>query len=145
VLNRDRLFISFAGPDTVSAEWVAWCLRDDGFEVELDTDWAAGDNFVTRMGLALKRADRVIALFSAAYFEPGRFTEDEWTAVVAHRNRAGRLIPLRLEEVEPPEILRPLIRRDLFGIGEDAARVVLLEAVHGPVPPTVKPPFPPGL
>src|SRR5690348_8005832 len=116
--GSDRLFISFAGPDLQWATWVAGCLRDEGFDVEIDTDWRVGANFVTRMSRALDRADRVIALFSTAYFEPGRYTEDEWTAVLARPDRADRLIPLKLEKVTPPSILRPLITVDLYGFDE---------------------------
>ena len=43
-----RLFVSYASRDRSWAEWVAWQLEENGFEVELDVwDWAAGDNFMT--------------------------------------------------------------------------------------------------
>src|SRR5262245_42258505 len=66
--DRVDLFVSHAGADRAWAEWVAWQLIDAGYSVELDVwDWAAGRNFVTAMDEALGRADRVVALFSAAY------------------------------------------------------------------------------
>ncbi len=56
-----------------------------GFSVELDVwDWAVGQNFVTKMSDALARADRVVALFSAAYFERERYTTEEWSASLTH-------------------------------------------------------------
>ena len=74
------------------AEWVAWHLVDAGYDVELDAwDWAVGDNAVLRMSDALERADRVVMLYSPAYFERHRFTTDEWTAVMAGPDRPGRL------------------------------------------------------
>jgi hypothetical protein len=98
--------------------------------VVLDTrDWAAGENFVLKMNDALERADRVVALFSDAYFEPQRFTTIEWTAILA---AGGRLVPVRIEAVSPPPVLRALIYRDLFGLPQEQARRVLLEAVSGP-------------
>ena len=54
-------------------------------------------------------------------------------------------MPLRIEDVsadQMPGILRPLLYRDLFGMEEDAARRVLLEAVRGPARPDQKPSFP---
>jgi hypothetical protein len=135
-----RVFVSHAGPDTGWAEWVAWHLQSAGYAVELDRwDWAAGDNFVSRMREALDAADVVVALFSEAYFEPGRFSEDEWTAVVAAR---GRLVPLRVQEMTPPRLLRPLLARDLFGLDQDVAHRALLEAVGGPARPSAAPDFP---
>ncbi len=117
-------FISHAGADQAWAEWVAWQLRDAGYSVELDVwDWAAGRNFVTAMNDALARADRVVALFSAAYFDPSRYTAEEWSAAMVHVPGADqeRLVPVRVEEVpadQVPPLLRPLISRDVFGISE---------------------------
>ena len=102
--NTD-FFISHAGADRAWAEWVAWQLIAAGYTVELDVwDWAAGQNFVTKMSDALDRADRVIALFSAAYFERERYTTEEWSSSVQHVRgmTPDRLLPVRVEEV-PPE------------------------------------------
>jgi len=57
-------------------------------------DWAAGRNFVTAISDALKRCDRVVALFSQAYFEPERYTTEEWAASLVHVP-AERLVPVR--------------------------------------------------
>jgi hypothetical protein len=141
-----RVFVSYAGPDRQWAEWVAWCLTDAGYVVELDVwDWAAGDNFVVRMNNALARAQRVVALLSPAYFEPSRFTTDEWTAAFAERPDVSdrrRLVPLRVTEVTPPPVLGPVIFKDLFGLDEAAAQRVLLAALAGPSPPAARPSFP---
>ncbi|MEU5324210.1 FxSxx-COOH system tetratricopeptide repeat protein [Streptomyces sp. NPDC021056] len=132
-------FISHAGADRAWAEWVAWQLLDAGHQVELDYwDWGAGDNFVVKMNAALDRG-RLLALFSPAYFEPERFTTPEWTAMVA---MLEKITPVRVSEVDPPAILRPLLSRDLFGLSPAEARRVLLEAVNGPSRPGAEPPFP---
>ena len=148
--DRVDFFVSHAGADRAWAEWVAWQLIDAGYSVELDVwDWAAGQNFVTAMSDALARADRVVALFSAAYFERERYTTEEWSAAVVHVPGAAerRLVPVRVEQVPAenvPAVLRPLIARDVFG-DEQAARRALLEAVAGPGRPVRKPGFPGGL
>jgi hypothetical protein len=98
-------------------------------------DWAVGDNFPLRMNAALERADRVLALWSAAYFEPHRFASDEWTSEMAKHpdaRRPPRLVPVRIERVDPPSLLRPLIYQDLFGRSEAHARATLLAALSGP-------------
>ena len=141
-------FVSHAGADRAWAEWVAWQLTDAGYTVELDVwDWAAGQNFMTAMSDALGRCDRVVALFSAAYFDRSRYTTEEWSAAALHVPGTGdnRLVPVRVEEVpatDMPAVLRPLVYRDLFGVGEEQARQVLLEAVAGPRRPDHKPVFP---
>ncbi|MFI7599171.1 FxSxx-COOH system tetratricopeptide repeat protein [Actinoplanes sp. NPDC049681] len=141
--RREQLFVSYAGADRAWAEWVAWQLREAGHEVELDVwSWPAGDNAVLRVSQAVEKADRVVALFSEAYFEVERFTTDEWSAVLTERHRAGRLVPLRLAEVIAPAVLRPLVYRDLFGLDEAQARRVVREALDGPRPPRRAPTFP---
>ncbi|MFD4142350.1 FxSxx-COOH system tetratricopeptide repeat protein [Streptomyces sp. NPDC058572] len=136
-----RVFVSHAGADRAWAEWVAWQLQDAGYEVELDCwDWGAGDNFVLKMNEALG-SGRMLALFSEAYFDPERFTTQEWTAVVAAKEK---LIPLRLDAASAPQVLRPLIAPSLEGLEVDEARRVLLEAVAGPRRPDGEPAFPGG-
>ena len=146
--DRVDFFVSHAGRDGAWAEWVAWQLIDAGYTVELDVwDWAAGRNFVTAMSEALARADRAVALFSAAYFEPERYTTEEWSASLVHVPgvAAGRLVPVRVEEVpadKVPPVMRPLVSCDVFGVAEEEARRVLLAAVAGPVRPARAPEFP---
>jgi hypothetical protein len=148
-MGTDRIdfFISHAAGDRAWAEWVAWQLTDAGYMVELAAwDWAAGQNFVTAMSDALDRCDRVVALFSAAYFDRPRYTTEEWSAALVHSpGIAARLVPLRVEDVpavKVPAMLQPLLSRDLFDMDAVEARRVLLEAVHGPQRPSVEPVFP---
>jgi tetratricopeptide (TPR) repeat protein len=146
--DRVDFFVSHAGADRAWAEWAAWQLEQAGYTVELDVwDWAAGQNFMAAMSDALDRCDRVVALFSAAYFERERYTTEEWSAAALHvpGTGEGRLVPVRVEDVplaEMPGVLRPLVFKDLFGVGEDQARQVLLEAVAGPRRPDHQPLFP---
>lgn len=138
--ERTDVFVSYAGPNRDWAEWVAWQLRSEGYSVELDVwDWVAGENFVEKMAHAVERAKRVVALFSPAYFEPGRYTKVEWSAAMV----LDRLIPLLIEQVTPPVLLKTLIRADLIGQLEAETRRRLLKAVGGATgPPDNAPPFP---
>ena len=57
---------------------MTWELQQAGYRVELDFwDWEAGENFIEKIRDALDRADRMVALFSEAYFEAERFTTVE--------------------------------------------------------------------
>ncbi|KOX33346.1 MULTISPECIES: FxSxx-COOH system tetratricopeptide repeat protein [unclassified Streptomyces] len=141
--STQRFFISYAGPDRPWAEWVAWHLERAGHEVTLDVwDWRTGDDFVRLMDSALGTADAVVALFSKSYFEPGRWTEEEWNATVARRDR---IVPLALEPIstdDVPPILAPRLRKDLHGLDETAALAALREAIDGGARPTSSPAFP---
>jgi hypothetical protein len=146
--DRTDFFISHAGADRPWAEWVAWQLTDAGYTVELDAwDWPVGQNFMLAISDALGRCDRVLALFSSTYFERTRYTTEEWTAALLHEQGSdhGRLIPVRVESftVETmPEVLRPLLFCDLFGLNANEARRSLLDAVRGPTRPNGEPVFP---
>ncbi|MGQ4438436.1 FxSxx-COOH system tetratricopeptide repeat protein [Streptomyces violaceoruber] len=141
--TTQRIFLSYAGPDQAWAEWVGWQLQQAGHQVELDR-WhlRTGDDFVQKMNLALGKADAVVALFSRHYFEPKRWTREEWSAAVALR---GRLVPVAIEllnDDDIPALLAGTLRTDVHGLDEAAATSALLEAVHGPVPPTGPVDFP---
>ena len=89
----------------------------------------------------------MVALFSAAYFDRSRYTTGEWSAALVHMPGVaeGKLVPVRVEEVpdgQVPAVLRPLVCRDLFGVAEEQALWVLLEAVAGPRRPDDKPGVP---
>jgi TIR domain/NB-ARC domain len=147
-VNRVDFFVSHAGVDRAWAEWVAWQLKAAGYSVELDVwDWAAGRNFVTAMSEALDRSDRMVALFSVAYFDRERYTTEEWSSALVHMPGMvqGRLVPVQVEEVpvdKVPAVLRSVVRCDVFGVGEDQARRALLGAVAGPRRPDLEPAFP---
>ena len=146
--DRSDFFISHVGADRAWAEWVAWELAEAGYTVELDVwDWAAGRNFVMAMSEALGRCDRVVALFSTAYFDRSRYTTEEWAASLVHLPgvQENRLVPVRVEDVpagQVPPLVRSLIARDLFGQAEEQALRALLEAAAGPVRPDRRPVFP---
>lgn len=123
---------------------MAWQLDRAGLSVELDYwDWKAGENFVAHMSEALRSCKAMVALFSEAYFEPARWTTQEWTAaLVVARQDPTRFVPVRIEDVAVPEILGPILAPALFGLSAGDARAELLRAVRGPTRPDREPPFP---
>ena len=146
--ERKDFFISHAGSDRAWAEWVTWQLTQAGYRVELDVwDWAAGQDFITKISDALDQCDRVLALWSAEYFSRSRYTSREWSAALADvpGSTQDRLVPVRIEDVpagQVPGILQPLVYRDLFDLPEEEARRVLLEVARGPGRPGQTPAFP---
>ncbi len=154
-MNEERFdfFVSHAGSDLRWAKWVAWQLDAAGYKVILD-DWhfPPGSSIVTKMNEALEHCDRIVALYSTAYFENSRYTWDEFIAALRNIEHDGqgvqkRLIPIRIEDVPIDAI--PLVARDvkfadIFGMpDEEQAREVLLAAVDGRAwRPDKEPPLP---
>ncbi|WP_462203192.1 toll/interleukin-1 receptor domain-containing protein, partial [Frankia sp. CcWB3] len=145
--RRAKIFISYARRDRAWAEWIAWQLEHietNPFAVELDVwDWAAGRNFVAAMSSALGQADHVVAVLSQAYLESGDYAIEQWAdALVQDDGKRDRLIPVRIEPMCSPPLLRARIQADLSGVDEATARQRLFEAVRGPQRPTAAPDFP---
>src|SRR3954469_11027073 len=115
-------FISHAGRDTGWAEWLAWQLQQAGYTVELDVwDWAPGEDFVARMSAALERADRLLAVWSQAYFPSVCGGAELRAAFAAQASAEGRIVPVLVEPVALPALYAPLISLDLTGLDETAA------------------------
>ena len=108
----------------------------------------SGQNFVLAMSDALARCDRVVALFSAAYFERARYTtrrvDGGDAARSGHGSRAGwcRCGWRTCLPEDMPPVLRPLFSVTCSAVDAAEARRVLLEAVQGPRRPDGEPVFP---
>jgi TIR domain-containing protein/NB-ARC domain-containing protein/tetratricopeptide repeat protein len=140
--RRVDFFVSHAGRDTAWAEWLAWQLQQAGYTVELDVwDWAPGEDFVARMQSALERADRLLAVCSAAYFASAFGGAELRAAFTAQAGAAGRVVPVLVEPVALPPLYAPLIHVDLTGLDEAAAAARLRAQLTGGRP-TAAPPFP---
>ncbi|AIR99126.1 FxSxx-COOH system tetratricopeptide repeat protein [Streptomyces glaucescens] len=144
--ESELIFVSHAERDDQWAQWAAWHLEQAGYRVELGLwHWRAGDDFVTRMNEALEQASAVVAVLSPHYFEPGRYTEEQWRAAVA---RGGRFIPVVVEPLKPgqlPAFLSSRIQVDLHELpGEAEAVKALTEAVRGRGRPEHPPAYPPA-
>jgi tetratricopeptide (TPR) repeat protein len=139
-------FISYTGADVAWAEWVAQTLEDAGYTTVLQAwDFRPGDNFLQRMDQALAEADRVLAVLSPAYFA-SEYTRDEWTAaLVRARSERDRLLPVRIQAVELPDLLATRVYIDLVNLDERAAAEQLLAGVRpGRAKPKGRRSFPGG-
>src|SRR5689334_6190481 len=100
--HHKDFFISFTGKDKQWAEWIAWQLEAAGYSVIIQTwDFHAGNNIPLVMDEALRKAERVIAVLSPAYFKSS-FTPSEW-GVAYHRDPKGErglLVPVLVEMYE---------------------------------------------
>jgi tetratricopeptide (TPR) repeat protein len=137
-------FISYANADREWAEWIAWQLTENGYQVVLQAwDFRPGTNFITQMDTALAESRLTIAVLSSAYLRSS-YGRAEWTAAFIHGyTEQPRLLCIRIEDVEPPSLLRPWIHIDLVGLDAEKARQALLTGLNsGRVRPQTEPEFP---
>src|SRR5512144_1575110 len=140
--QRVDFFVSHAGRDQAWAEWLAWQLTEAGYTVELDVwDWGPGQDFVARMQEALRRAERLLAVWSEAYFRSTFGGAELRAAFVRQARDEGRIVPVLVEPARVPELYASLISVDLVGLDEAAAAHRLHARLAGTRPKAV-PAFP---
>jgi hypothetical protein len=136
-------FISYTRVDEPWAVWIAWALEEAGYSVVVQAwDFRPGSNFVLSMQKAAQDAQKLIAVLSPAYLKSG-FCGAEWAAFLAQdpTGLERKLLPVRIEDCEPPGLLRPIVYIDLVGLDEESGRTKLLS---GLVPTRMKPNRPPS-
>jgi tetratricopeptide (TPR) repeat protein len=133
-------FVSYTRDDVAWAEWIAWELEARGYTTIIQAwDFLPGHNFALKMQNAASRADRTLGVISPEYFRSSA-TAAEWAAALA-RDFDGEqrtYVPIRIREVKPDGLHRPIIYLDLFDKDEQAARAALLHGLpaakgHGAV------------
>ena len=138
-------FVSYTSADRAWAEWIAWQLEADGYQVVFQGwDFTPGHDWAYGMQQAITTAERLVVVLSAAYLQSGH-GEAEWRAFYAKdpSGDRGLLLPVRVSDVEPPGLLKTRIYVDLVGRDANIARATLLAAarrVRGK--PTSEPEFP---
>ena len=145
-------FVSYAAPDKAWAEWIAWQLEANGYSVYLqDWDFNPGDNFVLRMQEASAETKATLAVLSKSYVNRADPME-EWAAAFnpGGAGETGRLIPIRIDDVELKGLMAKRIYGDLASVTDESkATETLLDAILRALgekrgkPPT-EPPFPRG-
>jgi len=138
-------FVSYNQADRSWAEWIAWHLEEGGYTVVIQAwDFRPGANFVLEMQRAATEAARTIAVLSPDYLA-ARFTQPEWAAAFAQdpTGEKGTLLPVRVRACDLAGLLPQIIRVDLVGQDETAAKEALLAGVRrGRAKPATPPGFP---
>jgi tetratricopeptide (TPR) repeat protein len=141
--GRD-FFISYTAVNRPWAEWIAVQLETAGYTTLLQAwDFRPGSDFLHQMQQATSTAGRTIAVVSPAYFG-SHFGEAEWRAAFVKdpTGEKGLLVPVRVQECQPPGLLASRVYIDLVDTDEATARRLLLAGVDqsGARPTTA--PFP---
>jgi hypothetical protein len=141
-------FISYTGIDREWAEWIAWELRADGYEVRLQAwHFVPGSNWAHQMQEALTTARRVVVVLSEAFLRSAYGLAELLQAFSTDPlGKQRRLLLFRIEACARPGLLRNITSVDLFDCSESVARGRLLAAVatarRGHAVPRSQPPFP---
>jgi TIR domain len=95
-------------------------------------DFTPGHDWAHEMQQATTKAERVVVVLSASYLKSGH-GEAEWRAFYAKdpSGERGLLLPVRVDEVEPPGLLTTRTYMDLVGRDAGSARAALLAAARG--------------
>jgi NB-ARC domain/TIR domain/APAF-1 helical domain len=139
-------FISLSGKDKAWGDWIAWQLKDAGFEV-IYQHWhfQIGQNFLLHMEEAGRKAARTLVVLSDNYFASD-FTLRELTQAVSRdpAGRKGTIIPVLVGACDlEGSLVGPLAHIDLTGAAnEEIARHLLLDGLREKGPPISPPPFP---
>ena len=137
-------FISYTAVDWGWAEWIGWCLEDEGYIVDFDKwDCRPGHNFVLFMQRATS-AKRTIVVLSNALLEAS-YPQPEWAAAFANdpEGIGRKLIPVRIGHCSPEGLLRSVKYVDLVEVDEKEAVRRLLDGVReGRAKPNTRPSFP---
>jgi TIR domain len=126
-------FVSYTSSDQAWAEWIAWQLEAEGYQVVVQAwDFGPGRDWVHEMQQAIATAKRVVAVLSPAYFQSGH-GEAEWRVFYADdpSGEQGRLLPVRVGPVEPPGLLKTRVYVDFVDQDAAGARAALAAAAEG--------------
>jgi tetratricopeptide (TPR) repeat protein len=138
-------FVSYTQADRSWAEWIAWQLEAAGYSTVLQAwDFVPGSDWAFEMQRATATAGRTIAVLSSSYLR-SVFGQAEWQAAfsIDPTGERGRLVPVRVELVEAPGLLRTRVYVDLVGTSPETARARLLNGIRrGRAKPESEPPFP---
>jgi hypothetical protein len=146
--RRVDFFLSYAAADQAWAEWIAWTLEEEGFQVMLQAwDSPPGSNWIQVMDAGIRDAARTIAVLSPSYLK-SVYSRIEWQAVLAQDLEATsqKLLPVRVSDCAQPGLLAAMVGIDLFEIDEETARRRLQQMIEGTITgrqkPRVVPAFP---
>jgi TIR domain/Tetratricopeptide repeat/NB-ARC domain len=126
-------FVSYTSADRAWAEWIAWQLEAEGYQVVVQAwDFTPGHDWVHEMQQATAIAKRVVVVLSPAYLGSAH-GEAEWRGFYADdpSGERGLLLVVRIEQVKPPGLLKTRVYVDLVDQDAADARRMLLAAARG--------------
>lgn len=117
--KKPQIFLSYAREDRARVEQIYDSLRAEGFDPWMDTrDIQAGQRWSSVIGNAIREADFTLVFISGNSLSKRGFVQREIKAAIDILSERPEgeifLVPVRLEESELPDTLKPLQYVDLF-------------------------------
>src|SRR5450755_1468912 len=141
-------FVSYTRADRKWAEWISWQLEASGYRVLVQAwDMVPGSHWPASMQDGIQYSQRTVAVVSSAYLS-SVFGEAEWEAAWLDDPRGfkRKLIPVRVEDCPRPGLLGQVVSIDLFNLGMQESRELLLDKIAavkvGREKPAEEPEFP---
>ena len=131
------IFVSYTSSDSGWAFWIGKELKTLGHVVHIH-EWEipAGGNIVAWMERRLERADHALFVVSKAYLAADY---SSWERLAAQWATVGKRpnfsLPIFIENCEPPILLAPFKRCNLYGLAEGHARARLIAYLAPPQEP----------
>jgi TIR domain len=131
------IFVSYTRSDRDWAFWIGQELKKLGHIVHIH-EWEipAGGNIMAWMERCLARADHALFVVSKTYLTADYSSWErqaaQWAAVSRRPNFS---LPIFIENCEPPMLLAPFKRCDLYGLAEAHARARLIAYLAPPQEP----------
>jgi hypothetical protein len=125
-------FVSYTSVDSAWAEWIAFVLEEEGFDVIIQAwDFRPGSNFVLEMQNAASIADRTIMVLSPDYLN-SQFASTEWAAAFANdaQGLERKLVPVEIRPCRPVGLLTSIVRIRIAEEDEQSARRLLIDGVR---------------
>jgi hypothetical protein len=143
--GKKDFFISRNKADQAWAVWIAWQLEKAGYSVIVqDWDFGTGSNFVLKMHEAIANSHRTIGVLSSDFLR-SKYTASEWAAAFAEDPTGAnqKIVLVKVRRCTPTGLLSQIVRIDLMGLDEAAAKQKLLAEIKtGRTKPTTAPAFP---
>ncbi len=133
-----KIFISYIPADRAWAEWIAWQIRETGYEPSLQAGhFRESSDFVQKMQRTVRESGLTIAVLSPQY-EQAALACTEWAAAFAQDDarEAVSLVPVRVEGYRPSGLFARIAYVDLVELDETAARDRLLQGLREAGPPS---------
>lgn len=129
-------FISYTKQDVNAATWIAELLESNGYNVIIqEWDFRPGDDFVSKINESLIGCRKLILVLSSNYLK-SKWCEKEWTAKLVEQMSVGtgRIIPIKIENMELFGLLAPIIYIDIVDKTEAESVQLILNGIKETVP-----------
>ena len=138
------IFVSYTSADRDWAAWIGQQLENLGHTAHLDYwEISGGGNIMAWMEERHHKADHILCVVSSRYLKrPFSAVERQAAQWAAASERPNFLLPVFIESCEPPTLLAPFRRCDLYGVNENEMKERLAAFMKPAAKPAGPVPFP---